>query len=971
MAGSFVTLLGEDVVRSVRQQEDPVARQRAYVYLEELKNSEWGWQMCLNALGSETNQDNYLQFFGFQIVEHYVKTRYDSAGPTEQQQVRQFIRQWIELRCMPHAQPGPPFILNKAAQIFSMIFVRDYPLRWPNFFDDLIATLNLGHQAVDNYLRVLKAIDVDVADREVLRTQAEAERNAKIKDTMRVSCIPKLVETWFQILKTYEVSHPDIVVQCLDVLGAYVSWIDITLVANDRFINQIIHLTSSVAAREAAVDCLYYIIAKGMDPLEKLRLVESLFPILEKQGILNPLKEDETDYTSKVGRLVNGIGMTLIEGRNKLLKEGVTDQAELLQYAIEGKVRYMLEFLKNDYDEVSASVFEFSREYIHMLKGKYISAEKLQVLETMLLTIAHKMKFDESYDFETEGEDEATFQDYRKQLKVLLENIAGVNKELVIDFVKKYIEHVVWHWQDSTFQDVEVAISLFYFIGEAIPAVGGNHFSGDQAKASAMHAMMTSLVTSGVSSHIHPAVTIQYLETVVRYDKFFVTSPEHLPDLFLTFLDCRGMRNKSSKIRSRSAYLFSRLVKSLKSSITSPLATSVLHSLHDYLLIPIPGSGVSQEWVSEDDQLYLYEATSILIVSADYPSEQKALAFQEVLFPILEKYNSMVAELMKERDEQQQEVIAKCMCHSMAVTSRMSKAFSSKQTMKSCNCVDVFVQALKVFLGCLLIPNQEAMLHSSLRQFLHRMVVCLEDEILPFVPQASEGLLKQSDITSVKEYVPLIVQIIAKFKKNILPFLQQALVPIVNAVFSCLSIPVEENDEEAKREKQLLKRSYFQLIAAIFQSNVAEVFNFLESTFVEQVLMSVIQGAVDFPDPIAQKTCFSILKKLVELAGGKELPGDFNEFIFKNVVPACILAPLRNTFDLCDAQTVVALAESALCLKAVLDKRGDELVKYLQNEYLPSLQIPPQLAEEYCRALKSDIKTFKDYIKSFSLKLRT
>lgn len=35
----------------------------------------------------------------------------------------------------------------------------------------------------------------------------------------------------------------------------------------------------------------------------------------------------------------------------------------------------------------------------------------------------------------------------------------------------------------------------------------------------------------------------------------------------------------------------------------------------------------------------------------------------------------------------------------------------------------------------------------------------------------------------------------------------------------------------------------------------------------ERVVFTIIQGAVDFPDPIAQKTCFIILSKLVELWG--------------------------------------------------------------------------------------------------------
>lgn len=40
---------------------------------------------------------------------------------------------------------------------------------------------------------------------------------------------------------------------------------------------------------------------------------------------------------------------------------------------------------------------------------------------------------------------------------------------------------------------------------------------------------------------------------------------------------------------------------------------------------------------------------------------------------------------------------------------------------------------------------------------------------------------------------------------------------------------------------------------------------------VERVLVTVIQGAVEYPDPIAQKTCFIILSKLVELWGERNL----------------------------------------------------------------------------------------------------
>ncbi len=43
--------------------------------------------------------------------------------------------------------------------------------------------------------------------------------------------------------------------------------------------------------------------------------------------------------------------------------------------------------------------------------------------------------------------------------------------------------------------------------------------------------------------------------------------------------------------------------------------------------------------------------------------------------------------------------------------------------------------------------------------------------------------------------------------------------------------------------------------------------------------------------------------------------------------------------------------------------QGDEVVLYLQTDYLPSLNTPPLVAQEFCQAVKSDSKTFRNYFK--------
>jgi len=56
------------------------------------------------------------------------------------------------------------------SQLVSLVFVVDYPSRWPGFFPDLVAVLGLGHGGADMYLRTLDQIHLDVVDRDIAHT---------------------------------------------------------------------------------------------------------------------------------------------------------------------------------------------------------------------------------------------------------------------------------------------------------------------------------------------------------------------------------------------------------------------------------------------------------------------------------------------------------------------------------------------------------------------------------------------------------------------------------------------------------------------------------------------------------------------------------------------------------------------------------------------------------------------------------
>ncbi|XP_029351358.1 exportin-T isoform X2 [Echeneis naucrates] len=959
---SVAAIMDEQALLGLNPNADARYRQRAMAYFEQLKESQDAWEVCAEALAKGIYNDDHVKFFCFQVLEHQIKFRHAALSAAQQQLIRETLMKWLQCQLM-NTQPEKPFIRNKAAQVLALTFIMEYLTMWPKFFFDILTLVGLNPHGVDIYLRTLMAIDAEVVDRDILHTPEETRRNTLIKDTMREQCIPSLVESWFQILQTYQLSHPELTCQCLEVVGAYVSWIDLNLIANDRFVNLLLSQMSVEELREEACDCLFEIVNKGMDPVDKTKLVESLCQVLQSAGFFNVEQEEDVDFLAKFSRLVNGMGQSLVLSWTKLAKAGnVKDAAETLQ-AVEAKVPLLLQLLVHEDDDISANIVGFCYEYLHVLKQlPQLTDQQKTNIEAVMLAVMKKLTYDDEYNFENEGEDEAMFVEYRKQLKMLLDRLAQVSPELLLEAVRRVFTNTMQSWQTAPFMEVEVAIRLLYMLGEALPASHGAHFSGDTAKTSALQDMMRTLVSCGVSSYQHSSVSLEFFETVVRYDKFFIVEPQHIPNVLMTFLDQRGLRHNSPKVRSRVAYLFSRFIKTLHKHMNA-FIEEILTRIQDLLELAPPENGFPA-LLTSDDQLFMFETAGVLIVNSECPVERKQALMRSLLTPLMDAFRLLLAKLPQETETERQAALADCLSHAVGFASRTSKAFSNKQTVKQCGCTEVYRDCLQTFLPALSCPVQRAVLRSSVRSFLHRMIICMEEEVLPFVPAASEHMLKDCEAKDLQEFIPLISQITAKFKVS--PFLQQVFMPLVLAIFEVLARPAEDNDQAAALEKQMLRRSYFSFIQTVTGSGMNEVMANQGAENIERVLFTIIQGAVDFPDPIAQKTCFIILSKLVELWGGKDGMVGFPDFIYKHIVPACFLAPLKPTFDLSDAQTVLTLSECAVTLKMIHLKRGPECIQFLQQDYLPSLQVSPEISQELCQVLQQpDVKVLKNYIKAF------
>lgn len=85
-----------------------------------------------------------------------------------------------------------------------------------------------------------------------------------------------------------------------------------------------------------------------------------------------------------------------------------------------------------------------------------------------------------------------------------------------------------------------------------------------------------------------------------------------------------------------------------------------------------------------------------------------------------------------------------------------------------------------------------------------------------------------------------------------------------------------------------------------------------------------------------------LIRALIFFVGGKDGPVGFADFVYKHIVPACFLAPLKQTFDLADAQTVLVGILSSDFIEKLLD------VSMLFNGNLPGGKLKLGILDNIC-----------------------
>lgn len=214
-----------------------------------------------------------------------------------------------------------------------------------------------------------------------------------------------------------------------------------------------------------------------------------------------------------------------------------------------------------------------------------------------------------------------------------------------------------------------------------------------------------------------------------------------------------------------------------------------------------------QQQQSSDDQLFIYETVSLLIVTSQLEPKLKAQLMKNLLTPIISSFLQLINKYVETNEEKVKLIYANSLNTAMSVATRVSKGFSNLVKVKDCECTEIFLEILRIFIQAIQINTHKNLIHAGIRQYLHRMIICIDNEVLEYIPVTVEHFLKISnEPKDIYDLMPLINQVICKYKQQIVGFMQTVLMQLTNTILNYVnSLPIEMGSNILKISTQQIQ----------------------------------------------------------------------------------------------------------------------------------------------------------------------
>ena len=926
------------------------------------------------------------------------------------------------------ASPDSGNIQNKLAQTITLLFTALYSSRWQSFFEDLrglgVSEVQSGAEGLVGtsfYLRVLASVHDEIADQMIQTTPERSKLHMELKDLIRARDAQTIASSWQDILSRWQRIDQSVLELCLSVMSRWVSWTDISLVANEGVLQHLFQIacqgdtghpeSGASKARSSAIGVFTELVAKKMKSADKIDLlrflnVDAIVSRLIGASILqNTASPDyDTDMAETVARLVNNVVLEVVNALNTSeLGDSTRAAADSL---LQSFTPYLLRFLADEYDEVCSTIMPALTEQLIFFRKDAKSSGQLrspykEMLPPILDALIAKMRYDDtsSWGEEDEETDEAEFQELRKRLKVAQQNVAVIDESLYSETLSRVVESTFRRYQREgtsfNWRDLDVALVEMYMLGELAVRNSGSYqkkspsTSGSQRLVDTMSLMMD----CNVSSFDHPTAQLQVMEIWIRYYSFFDQHTQYLPKILEDFV--RFVHSNNTKVRHRAWHYFLRFARTLRMKL-GDLAETIIGAVGDLLLIraELPTLDDGDESSSSSaqgprdptfqSQLFLFEAIGSLASIPSLSTEKQVALLQPVLSPLLEGMKQHVDSALggDERALLQTH-------HYIEASGVLARGFSDWVPGKSTSPVPQqvsaeFKKASEMILKILGALKSSLTIREASRFGFTRLVGVLGFTLLEQLPLWIDGLLSgNSTREEIANFLRLLAQLVYGFKTQIYDTLNQLLSPLLDRIFAALSQPAQGTDDILQLGE--LRREYLNFLNVVLS-------NRLEGTLVspanqskfDTIITSMEHFSRDTDDLSDARLAIGVLNRMAEVWGG---PNVFSPSPANNVAQASVPAPSLPGFDRFlisrfsavtwtvmtnpgfhprDAAAAKVVQEIATLQQTILSKTGAIYAASLQEKELPGIGLGGQVVVEYLQSITTkDNKAFRQWLTTF------
>ena len=733
-----------------------------------------------------------VRVFGLNLIRDFLVKL--PIGTSESLQERQYIREtFLSYIDQTYGDCSEEvFVVNNVANVVALVIKHDFPEVWPNAFEDLLSFGGLGKAGVTVAVRVLAELEFEVVMFSESRTAEEIRHNTIVKDAMRplmTDVVQFLITSAFSV----EIVGSELSSLCLHTLSELIGWVDISLVVNDDVLPQLYdavlncHDCDSAESghAEAACLCLLEVAKKGMDPVDKVKLlssvnfIETLSRIPFNKDTSNGLEEDMAAVLDVL--FLELLGCWQVFEKHINLKATAVDDViaqiepqselrlvgELAGVQIKQSVPLLMKILNHSEGHVAATIVPSLNKLIQLMKQQarasnildavsaafsdwfFVAAEQLdELLEGIFHQSQYADDFYEMYSSAEDIEDDemvAAEMEAKSQVRKLYVNCSRVYPEVCLQMLANVFDSLPQPLYTAPFPVLEAALRLFHSYGEC----GPQHLKQDMFPN-----LVVAIHNSEVYRHPHPLVLMIYYDMTQRY-------ATHVPldmvqNVVASLVSTQGLRSTDAQLRSRSAYFLRRIVETLRNDAGSLLASTV-ESFSDLILT---NSGTEEAPLTEQAEMHLLEAIGLMTSAMNGKPSPEQLQLLKNMLDILVEQLVEVAQL----SEHDPEFIAEIAGRKLSSIASLSRGHSCPKNVIAPDegSGELFFNATLSVIPIIQLFSSFKITRSNAITCLHRMIQCVGMRAISPLAELLPSFIQHSDVTDIDQPIQVLNQLMSE-----------------------------------------------------------------------------------------------------------------------------------------------------------------------------------------------------------------